>query len=181
MDIPGTLVLLDKNQQINLRKKFFPALVLLECLNGICPQGVSRKTSDDPPNPNQHPQDMFFTLMNKLAQICDFRPKGDTVTAIAVIRQNGRICYVLASNRRETGALNKARAGLTDVLNILKSNLERETKVSDKELQEELFRKILEWNTVRIRSYLTLLSKEVHVCLTRCDEKDPEGIPLQSY
>lgn len=104
---------------------------------------------------------MFFTIVNKLAQVCDFQPAGDTVTALAVIRQNGRICHVLAADRRGTGVLRKARAGLSEVLGILRSNLESQTPNSDAEMEQKLFRKILELNSVRVRSYLNALSREI--------------------
>ncbi|KAK3983869.1 hypothetical protein QBC44DRAFT_386193 [Cladorrhinum sp. PSN332] len=175
LDVPSKLVLLDKNQQTNLRKKFYPALVLLKCLNEVCPQKSSQKSSDSPPNPNQSPEEMFHTLVNKLAQVCDTHPKGDTVTALAVIQHNGRICYVLASNRRGTGALNKARTGLAAVLNILKCNLEDGTRKPDEATEEKLMRKILELHTVRVRAYLTSFSKELQECIKRCDENKPEG------
>ncbi|KXX76789.1 hypothetical protein MMYC01_209126 [Madurella mycetomatis] len=94
---------------------------------------------------------------------------------MAVLQLNGRICYVLASNPRATGALNKARAGLAAVLGILKSNLEAETPDSDEVIEVRLMRKILDLNTARVRSYLTSLSKELQVCLKKCDDNNPEG------
>lgn len=166
---------LDKSQQTKLRKLFFPPLVLLECLNKICPQGPSQKVSDAPLNTNQSPEEMFHTFVNKLAQICDFEPKGNTVTALAVIRHNGRICYILASNRRGTGAWKNARAGLQAVLDILKSNLETKISSSDEVMERRLMHEILFWNNVRVRSYLTALSKELQACMKRCDGDSLEG------
>jgi hypothetical protein len=119
---------------------------------------------------------MFQTLVNKLAQICDFEPKGNTVTALTVIWYNGRVCYVLASNRRGGGALKNARAGLNAVLGILKANLEASARVSDEEMEKRLLREILSWNNVRVRSYLISLSRELQVCMKRCDTSDSEGM-----
>ena len=175
LDVPSKPILLDKNQQANLRKKFYPALVLLKCLNDVCPQRYSQKSSDSPPGPNQSPEEMFHTLVNKLAQVCDTHPGGDTVTALAVIEHNGRICYIMASNHRGTASMNKARAGLAAVLNILKCNLEGETPVSDKVAGERLMRTILELHTVRVRAYLTSFSKQLQECIKRCDDNKPEG------
>ena len=176
LDFPGTPVPLEKSQQTKLRKLFFPPLVLLESLNEICPAGPPKKASDAPPNPNESPQEMFQTLVNKLAQICDFEPKGNTITALTVIWYNGRVCYVLASNRRGGGALKNARAVLNAVLGILKANLEASTRVSDEEMEKRLLREILSWNNVRVRSYLISLSRELQVCMKRCDTSDSEGM-----
>ena len=175
LDFPGKYVPLDNAQQARLRRTFFPPLVLLECLNQICPGGASQKASDAPPNPNQSPEEMFHTFVNKLAQICDFEPKGNTVSAIAVIWRDGRICYILASNRRTTVPLKNARAGLTSVLDILKSNLEAKTSESDEVMEGRLMREVLRWNTVRVRSYLTSLSKALQACMKRCDDSHPDG------
>lgn len=119
---------------------------------------------------------MFHTLVNKLAQICDHEPKGDTVTALAIICQNGRICYILASNRRGTGALRSARASLQAILNILKNNLEGEKSDSDEVLERRLLYEILFHNAVRVRSYLTSLSKSLDSCMKKCDERNREGM-----
>jgi hypothetical protein len=118
---------------------------------------------------------MFHTFVNKLAQICDFEPKGNTVSAIAVIWRDGRICYILASNRRTAVPLKNARAGLTSVLGILKSNLEANTSKSDEVVEGRLMREVLRWNTVRVRSYLTSLSKALEACMKRCDDSQSDG------
>jgi hypothetical protein len=117
---------------------------------------------------------MFHTFVNKLAQICDFEPKGNTVSAIAVIWRDGRICYILASNRRTNVPLKNGRAGLTAVLDILKSNLEATTSESDEVMEGRLMREVLRWNSVRVRSYLTSLSKALQACMKRCDSH-PDG------
>lgn len=169
---------LDKDQQAKLRRFLHPAEVLLVCLNDICPRGPPQKASDAPPNPNQSPEEMFHTFVNKLAQICDFEPKGGTITALAVIWNNARICYVLASNRRGTGALKNARAGLKAALDILKSNLEARTKASDEVMERRLMEEILRRNNVRVRSYLNSLSKELQICIKKCDASTPEGMAL---
>lgn len=166
---------LDKDQRAKLRKFLHPAQVLLVCLNDISPRGPPSKASDEPPNPNQTTEEMFHTFVNKLAQICDFEPKGNTVTSIVVILHNAKLTYVLASNNRGTGALNNARKGLADVLNILKSNLEAKSRDTDEVIGRRLMNKILWWNSVRVRSYLTALSNELKTCMKRCDTS-PEGV-----
>lgn len=174
LDIPGESVKLEKAEMTKLRKSFFPVLVLLDCLNSVCPQGTSQKASDPPHNPLQSEPEMFQAFVNKLAHVLDFVTKGDTVTALAVINHNGRLCYVFASNRRATGAMNNARAGLTAILEMLKTNIESNMQDSNEVMEERLLRKVLELNTVRVRSYLTSLAKELPACLKRCDGS-PEG------
>ena len=178
LDFPGELVELDKDQKAKLRKFFHPAEVLLSCLNDVCPRGPPQKASDAPPNPNQSPEEMFHTLVNKLAQICDFEPKGNTITALAVIWYHGRICYVLVSNRRGTGSLRNARLGLQATLEILKTNLEAESKAADEVMERRLMQEILGRNSVRVRSYLNSLSKELQTCIKKCNTSSQEGMSL---
>lgn len=111
-------------------------------------------------------------LVNKLAQICDFEPGGKTVSALAVIIYNGRLCYVLASNHRATGAMKNARAGLQAVLNILKDSVEERTNDSDEVMEKRLLKEILIWNNVRVRSYLTAIEKELKNCMAKCDTSE---------
>lgn len=169
LDFPGKREELNKNQQSTLRHEFYPPLFLLDSLNQVCPRGSRRTPSDGPQNEHQSPEERFQTLVNKLAQICDFEPKGNTVSALAVIIHNGRLCYVLASNRRGTGAMKNARAGLQAVLNILKDSVEKRTDDSDEVMEKRLMREILTWNMVRARSYLTSLEKELQKCIAKCD------------
>ncbi|KAL2149068.1 hypothetical protein VTH82DRAFT_1754 [Thermothelomyces myriococcoides] len=151
--------------------------MFLTALNQALPSRASGKVSDAPPNPHPSPEEMFHTLVNKLAFICDFEPKGNTVTALAVLRQqNGRVCYVLASNKRRTGALRNARAGLQAVLDILKSNLEAGAGESDdNKLERRLLEEILSRNNVRVRAYLDALNKHIPTCLKRCDTASQGG------
>ncbi|KAK0625817.1 hypothetical protein B0T14DRAFT_542947 [Immersiella caudata] len=177
LDFPGEVLPLDKDQQAKLRKFLHPAQILLASLNDICPRGPPRKPSDAPPNPNQSLEEKFHTFVNKLAQICDFEPKGDTITAMAIIMHDGKVTYLLASNRRGQGALNNARKGLGQVLGILKANLEAPAslKESDEVVGRKLMERILWWNKVRVRSYLTALVGELKKCMERCDVSTPEG------
>jgi len=175
LDFPGVAVLPANEQEGKLRRDFHPAQLLLVCLNEICPRGPPTKPSDPPPNPNESPEEVFHTFVNKIALICDFEPKGDTITAVAVIWYNAVVTYVLASNQRGPGALNNVRKGLAEVLNILKANLEAPAKQSDNVIEERLMDRILWWNKVRVRSYLNTLSKELESCMKRCDTNTPEG------
>src|SRR4051794_27485142 len=113
-DVPP--VPLDGKQQTRIRN-FFPPLILLESIHESCNQRTELKAAEAPPNPNQESEGRFRTFVNKLAHICDYRPKGDTVTALAVlVDDNGRVLYLFASNRRTRSNLNKTKQDLTAVL-----------------------------------------------------------------
>src|SRR4051812_13462342 len=104
-------------------RNFFPPLLLLESIHECCNQRAVAKAADAPPNPNHGPEARFRTFVNKLAHICDYRPKGDTVTALTVLLENGRVLYLFVSNRRDRLNLNETKQDLIALLDTLKHNL----------------------------------------------------------
>lgn len=91
------------------------------------------------------------------------------MTALVVLVVEGRIVYAFASNSRKRPNLIKTKDDLTSVLNILKANLEAETKESDQVLFDRLLRQILRLNTVRVQRYLTHLTKDLVACVKACE------------
>jgi hypothetical protein len=172
---------LDGKQQTRIRN-FFPPLILLESIHENCNQRTAFKAAEAPPNPNQGPEGRFRTFVNKLAHICDYRPKGDTVTALAVLVDNGRVLYLFASNRRNRANLDKTKQDLTEILNILKQNLKAETRLPDSVLNDQLLRQVLSLNIVRIQDYLSTLSQELKSCIKACEgdtaSPDSRYLPL---
>ncbi|KAK0633990.1 hypothetical protein B0T14DRAFT_534014 [Immersiella caudata] len=151
-------------------RNFFPPLVLLESIHETCSRRADPKAAEAPPNPNQRAEGRFQTFVNKLAHICDYRPKGDTVTALAVlVDENGRVLYLFASNRRTRADLNKTRQDLIAILNLLRENLQSETRVPDPVLNIRLLRQVLAANTARVQGYLSALSKELKSCIKSCE------------
>ena len=171
---------LDSKQLTRIRT-FFPPLVFIQSLDEICDRRAVRKESDAPPSPNQGTEEKFHTFVNKLAQICDYRPHGDTVTALAVLQESGRVLYVFASNRRARPELLKTGRELTAVLKIIKDNLEAATQESDEVIQERLLRLILVHNNVRIRSYLTSLDKGLGACIEACERETTRSANLSKH
>jgi hypothetical protein len=151
-------------------RNFFPPLILLESLHETCSRRADPKAAEAPPNPNQRAEGRFQTFVNKLAHICDYRPKGETVTALAVlVDENGRVLYLFASNRRARADLNETKQDLVAILNILRDNLTADPKVPDMVLNDRLLRQVLALNTVRIQGYLSTLSKELKSCIKACE------------
>ncbi|KAK0655020.1 hypothetical protein B0T16DRAFT_3191 [Cercophora newfieldiana] len=173
-DVPA--VPLDGNQQRRMRQ-FFPPLILLESIHETCNQRTVLKAAEAPPNPNQAPEGRFRTFVNKLAHICDYRPKGDTVTALTVLFEDDRVLYLFASNRRTRAELNKTRSDLLALLNTLKENLQPETRRPDRVLNDKLLRQILALNSVRVQGYLSTLSNELKSCIKACkgDTTSPDS------
>ncbi|KAK3939036.1 hypothetical protein QBC46DRAFT_388932 [Diplogelasinospora grovesii] len=166
----GTTIELDSKQRTMLRNRFFPPLLLLKSLNEVGRRDANKKEADAPLNRNQTPEEKFRIFVNKLAQICEYRPKGHTITACTVLVQtDGRILYLFASNGRSSKE--KIRKTLEDVkcvLNMLRSSILSEKRESDDVLHDRLLRQVLSVNHVRITSYLVELTAQLQKCIEAC-------------
>jgi hypothetical protein len=168
LENPGTSVPLGANQRRRAKEFYYP-LLFLDSVQDCCQHAIARKVADAPQNPNQSFEADFRTLVNKLAHICDYQPGGDTITALVVLAFDGRIVYAFASNSRKRPNLIQTKNDLTSVLNILKANLEAETKESDQGLFHRLLRQTLPLNTVRVQMYPTHLNKYLQACVRVCE------------
>lgn len=179
MESLGTPVPLDSEQQNFNRKRFYPSLVLYKSLTEVCERGPARKPADPPPHSNQSSEEKFKTFVNKLAQICDFEPRGKTVTSCAVLQLPTKVLYLFVSNDRAKNALKTMRKGIVEVLGTLKDNIQSDYAMTDDALKLRLLRRILHMNHVRVRSYLELLGKQIQKCVGFCElnpGKETDGI-----
>ena len=174
LENPGAPVPLGTKLRKKAQNLYYP-LLFLGSIHDCCQHAVARKVADSPQNPNQSSEADFHTLVNKLAHICDYRPGGDTVTALTVLQADGvdgKILYAFVSNSRKRPNLIKTKDDLVSVLNILKENLEAKTQQPDEVLFYRLLRLVLRLNTVRIQRYLASLAKDLGACIKAC-EGDP--------
>lgn len=169
MELPGVPVDLDGKQSTLLRNSFFPSLILLKSLSEVCQRSGQRKEIDAAPNLYQSAEEKFQTFVNKVAQICDYEPKGKTVTACVVIQQSDGVLYVLGSNDRSALALELMRTNLLSVLEILKTNILSGHAEAEPDLNGRLLRLVLSLNCVRVKSYLKLLGTELAECVNVCN------------
>jgi hypothetical protein len=172
------LVPLSASQNATLRREFAPALVLLKSLNQILTQGDRPAEHGPPPDAHQPLDKKLQTFVNKVAQICDSRPKGPTVTACVVLEQeNGRVLYLFASNNRKTKDLREMAAFVRSVFDILKANISARSakKQSDALLNDRLLRMVLAFNQDRVRGYRSALENNLRKCIERCAAPGDEG------
>ncbi|KAH8197383.1 hypothetical protein TruAng_008442 [Truncatella angustata] len=103
----------------------------------------------------------FQAFVNKLAQTCDSQPGGDTVTAIAVLRNNGCPLYMVASNLRNGRELQSTTNFLYSLLDLI-----REQQVMNrKPLLKQVLWHILVFNFSRLKTYVKRLVQCLDDCL----------------
>lgn len=119
----------------------------------------------------------------KLAQICDTRKGGTTVTALVCLKGKKGPEYILAANKRKSGELKETTAFLSDLLEYVANPPKTSnSKNSDsknpntKPLQKQVLWRILEHNIPRLEIYLKDLNSALKECISDCeDEENPAG------
>lgn len=116
------------------------------------------------------PENTFHCFVNKISQLCDSRPGGDTVTAFAVLDFPDCIQYRFGSNRRAVDELCQARHFIAWVLGTLRDA----RKHQPQKLQSLLLRESLTFNKTRVKVYLNSLRKHSITCAREC-RADPSS------
>lgn len=116
--------------------------------------------------------------MNKLAQICDFKPGGTTVTAFVVLQRPGGIHYVFGSNQRRTFELNTVRTYIGDILQMLADAPRGEDGTERNRFVKELLRNILCYNLARITRYRNGLLGALEPCISICRNEGSRACKL---
>lgn len=152
-------------------KRFYEVIIFLYCLTAVNFKKNSTREPDLETATGKSPKHEFFCFVNKLGQICDNEPGGNTITAFAVL-QPGSIEYRFASNNRDTKSLEKTKIYITDILNTLGQTTDSQLGA----VHQQILGKIVAFNRPRIEIYITGLMKEFDFCIEACKSGDtPEG------
>ncbi|KAI8183535.1 hypothetical protein K4K54_002857 [Colletotrichum sp. SAR 10_86] len=113
-------------------------------------------------------------FINKLAQVCDNVPFGDTVTSVAITVHNyDGLLYILASNRQTAGGANQARDFVRRLLDDMGSASSDQVKDDPHSpLFHKALRQILEFHDKRVQAYRDKLLKSATACIVDCDAND---------
>ncbi|KAG7042217.1 hypothetical protein JMJ77_0010318 [Colletotrichum scovillei] len=110
----------------------------------------------------------------KLAQLCDNRRGGDTVTAVAIIQLPDCLVYAFASNQRSPKEIKEAETFLLDLFEYLS-----QTSASSSDFMEDatskpassILEKILAFNHERVQCYRIGLVQGLTKCIEDCDRR----------
>jgi hypothetical protein len=122
----------------------------------------------------------YYCFVNKLAQICDSRFGGKTVTAFAVL-QPGSVEYRFGCNERKASALGRVKLYITEVLDTLGNagpdHVEQAATDPHTPLFSQLLEKIVKFNRPRIERYVDDLASSLEICIEESSREDSnEGI-----
>lgn len=155
----------------SVARRFYEVVIFLYCLTAVNFKNNGTREPDLETATGKSPKHEFFCFVNKLAQICDSQPGGDTITAIAVL-QPGSIQYRFASNNRDAMSLEMVKRYLTDILNTLGQTANSELD----NIYQDILGKVVAFNMARIEIYIGGLMKHFDFCIATCESGDtPEG------
>ncbi|KAH0443158.1 hypothetical protein CcaCcLH18_01271 [Colletotrichum camelliae] len=141
-------------------RRFYDALVFLSSLIEACKVNGQTRAHNEGYEPSDNPNIVLECFINKLAQVCDNVPFGDTTAEGA----------------------NKARDFVRRLLDDMGSaSLDQVRDDPRGPLFQRALRQILEFHDKRVRAYRDKLLKCVSACITDCDANDSdESLSLEN-
>ncbi|CAN8098844.1 unnamed protein product [Discula destructiva] len=124
-----------------------------------------RLLDQSPDRFNQSQEQLFHDFMNKLAQICDIRFGGATVTAVAALKFPDRVQYRFASNQRSESDLMQMEYYVTDVLETLRDWTEETGQL----VTARVLRKVIAFCRPRLEVYVKAVASNSKACLESKD------------
>ncbi|KDN72136.1 hypothetical protein CSUB01_11274 [Colletotrichum sublineola] len=150
--------------------RFFEALTFLTSLQKACGRGIQEKAPSETSEAGEDHNRVLECFINKLAQICDNKRRGPTVTSLAIVRPPDKLLYVFASNQRSTEDAEEAREFVLSILSYVNRECAMPGFRGDESspVFRHLLRNILEFNHERIRYYRQSLLESIPQCLVDC-------------
>ncbi|KAH7363545.1 hypothetical protein B0T11DRAFT_353880 [Plectosphaerella cucumerina] len=112
----------------------------------------------------------FQIFLCKLAQICDTRRGGDTITAMVALKGTEGTkgpTYLFASNNRKEVELHGMKELLVDLL----SDVRNLGNLADKALQRHVLWRVLEFGFDRVESHIRHLLDAIAGCIEKCSQR----------
>lgn len=162
-----------------LRNRFYEPIVLLLALTQACMHNYTHKILDQISDAvPQTSEQLFHDFVNKLAQICDNKRGGNTVSALAVLQFPDRVQYRFASNQRTKDELRLVKSFMTDILTTLKMSDPGSARTAQA-ANTAILKKIVAFNRPRLQMYVRALHTHSETCLGSLKPTDTVGDGLR--
>ncbi|KAK1658731.1 hypothetical protein BDP55DRAFT_720395 [Colletotrichum godetiae] len=161
---------------IDPRQLFYEPIVLEDALQKACRLGqeVFNGIPEVDNNSLATQAQVFHFFVNKLAQICDNRRGGETVSSVTVLDGPDGPEYLFASNHRDADELSETQEFAESLLTLVGKN---PTGLKQKTLVKQVLWKILLFNLPRLNLYLKALDTSIDACIDDCRRrKAPETL-----
>jgi hypothetical protein len=142
--------------------RFYGPILLLHGLNVACIHNQPVHFPDVLLDAEQSPKQAFHDFVNKLAQLCDIKRGGETVTAFTVLEFPDHIQYRFTSNHRESEDFSLTQRFVTSILNALGRAERHELQ----DMTSTILRTFLPFTRPRVEAYVNLLKKQTIICIS---------------
>jgi hypothetical protein len=110
----------------------------------------------------------FQFYINKLAQVCDNKCGGNTISALAILQGSLGPHYVLGSNWKDTRGLETTKKFMQALLDLVGKNPDN---LQTPALGKRVLWFILSFSFPQLQGYLQLLSTAAQECLESCKRR----------
>ncbi|UQC88688.1 uncharacterized protein CLUP02_14213 [Colletotrichum lupini] len=117
----------------------------------------------------------FF--VNKVAQVCDNRPFGSTITSLAIIQKPDKVQYIFSSNQRSSEDAQYAATTIQILLDKMGSR--NRVDVGDDDRSSvfcELLRDILLFHKQRVTLYKSRLNQRLNQCIKELKARSLDAV-----
>jgi hypothetical protein len=160
-----------------LDRRFYEAVALFRALHRACRQGRRLSALYSALDWDQRSvtsaEHHFQCFVNKLAQVCDSKRGGATVSSFAVTQTPDRIIYVFAANKGNASQLESTKSFVVSLLRLAAS-ASLQSSQDKLTAHGTLLRKILQFNKGRVKTYLVCLVKNLGLCIEDCSRSGSE-------
>lgn len=146
-----------------VRNRFYEPIVLILALTQTLHNRPQKQLEHAPDETVQTQEQLFHDFVNKLAQICDNKCGGNTVTSAVVIQYPDRVQYRFASNQRKNGDLVLVKSFIEEILNVLGTWTDAESAAAL--VRARILRKVVTFNRCRLQVYVRAIRYKSQECL----------------
>ncbi|KAL0935673.1 uncharacterized protein CTRU02_210264 [Colletotrichum truncatum] len=114
----------------------------------------------------------FRCLLNRVAEVCENRDGGETDTSITVFETDEGPLFMFGSKQRSADDLKETEDFIKDLLNIAANT---PGIINQKAVTREILRRVLRFNTTRLKRYLKRLGFYLNECVEDPEVRLPEG------
>ena len=160
-----------------LANRFYEPIVFLFCLNKAWKKSQHAKAPDLSFDMAQSLEHNFHCFVNKLGQLCDREPHGNSVTAFVVLKCPEGIQYRFASNNQDEKQLIRAKSFVVEVLETL-------GRAEEDELEDRIsliLRNLLSFTRPRIEAYIKSLKANSALCMVACVREDTDDCEFPNH
>jgi len=153
-----------------LANRFYEPLIITLGLNAAYSLNQSPQNPDVQSDKAQSAEYDFHRFVDKLAQLCQTEPGGDSVTAFVVLNPPEGIQYRFACNQRKKDDLIQVKTYISSILTKL-GTVSTDTLT---EMISPILRQSLSFTRSKVQAYVRMLVEQTVDCIKACKRENTD-------